>query len=114
MAYTGSFVQETQKTPRQGQNSCLRNCRNKAWTTGKNCFLLGIDIKETGWLLSPPKPIWQTKRLSESMERDGIIEVFFKMAKHHLNLEKEIEVRDYSGMIGHITITMVRYIFSGP
>ena len=39
------------------------------------------------------------------------IEVFFKMAKHHLNLEKEIEVRDYSGMIGHITITMVRYIF---
>ena len=39
------------------------------------------------------------------------IEVFFKMAKHHLNLEKEAQLRSYDGMIGHITITMVRYIF---
>ena len=39
------------------------------------------------------------------------IEVFFKMAKHHLNLEKEVQLRDYDGMIGHITITMMRYVF---
>jgi hypothetical protein len=39
------------------------------------------------------------------------IEVFFKMAKHHLNLEKEAQLRSYDGMVGHITITMVRYIF---
>ena len=39
------------------------------------------------------------------------IEVFFKMAKHHLNLEKEAQLRSYDGMIGHITIVMVRYIF---
>jgi len=39
------------------------------------------------------------------------IEVFFKMMKHHLNLEKEAQLRDYDGMIGHTTIAMVRYIF---
>ena len=39
------------------------------------------------------------------------IEVFFKMVKHHLNLEKEAQLRSYDGMISHITITMVRYIF---
>jgi hypothetical protein len=39
------------------------------------------------------------------------IEVFFKMIKHHLNLEREAQLRDYDGIIGHTTITMVRYIF---
>lgn len=38
------------------------------------------------------------------------IEVFFKMMKHHLNLEKETQLRDYDGIIGHTTIAMVRYI----
>ncbi|HFD31212.1 MAG TPA: IS4 family transposase [Gammaproteobacteria bacterium] len=39
------------------------------------------------------------------------IEVFFKMMKHHLNLERETQLRDYDGIIGHTTIAMVRYIF---
>lgn len=39
------------------------------------------------------------------------IEVFFKMMKHHLNLEKETQLRDYDGIVGHTTIAMVRYIF---
>jgi len=39
------------------------------------------------------------------------IEVFFKMMKHYLNLEREVQLRDYDGMIGHITIAMSRYIF---
>ena len=39
------------------------------------------------------------------------IEVFFKMLKHHLNLEREVQLRDYQGIVGHITITMMRYIF---
>ena len=39
------------------------------------------------------------------------IEVFFKMMKHHLNLEREAQLRDYDGIVGHTTITMVRYIF---
>ena len=39
------------------------------------------------------------------------IEVFFKMLKHHLNLEREVQLRDYQGIVGHVTITMMRYIF---
>lgn len=39
------------------------------------------------------------------------IEVFFKMLKHYLNLERETQLRDYDGMVAHITITMTRYIF---
>lgn len=39
------------------------------------------------------------------------IEVFFKMMKHHLNLEKEAQLRDYDGIVGHTTIVMTRYIF---
>ncbi|MBU0480380.1 MAG: IS4 family transposase, partial [Proteobacteria bacterium] len=31
--------------------------------------------------------------------------------KHHLNLEKEAQLRDYDGIIGHTTIAMARYIF---
>ncbi len=39
------------------------------------------------------------------------IEVFFKMMKHHLNLEREAQLRDYDGIVGHTTIAMTRYIF---
>lgn len=39
------------------------------------------------------------------------IEVFFKMMKHHLNLEREVQLRDYDGIIAHTTIAMTRYIF---
>lgn len=39
------------------------------------------------------------------------IEVFFKMMKHHLNLERETQFRDFDGIIGHTTIAMTRYIF---
>jgi hypothetical protein len=39
------------------------------------------------------------------------IEVFFKMLKHYLNLEREVQLRDYDGIVGHITIVMTRYIF---
>ncbi|MCW5213588.1 transposase, partial [Desulfobulbus sp. TB] len=39
------------------------------------------------------------------------IEVFFKMMKRCLNLEREVQLRDYDGLIGHITIVMSRYIF---
>ena len=33
------------------------------------------------------------------------------MMKHHLNLEREVQLRDFDGIIGHTTIAMVRYIF---
>lgn len=39
------------------------------------------------------------------------IEVFFKMMKQCLNLNGEVELRSYDGMIAHISIVMLRYIF---
>jgi len=40
------------------------------------------------------------------------IEVFFKMLKHYLNLERETQLRDFDGIIGNITIiVMSRSIF---
>ncbi len=39
------------------------------------------------------------------------IEVFFKMAKQHLKLAKEIQCRDYDAIIAHISIVFMRYQF---
>ena len=39
------------------------------------------------------------------------IEVFFKMAKQHLNLAKEIQCRDFDALIAHTTIVFIRYMF---
>ncbi|MEW6289268.1 MAG: transposase [Thermodesulfobacteriota bacterium] len=39
------------------------------------------------------------------------IEVFFKMAKHHLNLEREVQLRDYEGLVAHTSLVFSRYKF---
>ena len=39
------------------------------------------------------------------------IEVFFKMAKHYLKLDSEIQVRDFDAILAHSTIVMIRYVF---
>ena len=31
--------------------------------------------------------------------------------KHYLNLEREVQLRDYDSIVGHVTIVMVRYVF---
>ncbi|MBA2883273.1 GrpB-like predicted nucleotidyltransferase (UPF0157 family) [Desulfosalsimonas propionicica] len=37
------------------------------------------------------------------------IEVFFKMCKQHLNMVKEIQLRDFDGLIGHTSMVFARY-----
>ncbi len=37
------------------------------------------------------------------------IEVFFKMCKQHLKLVKEIQLRDFDGLIGHTSMVFARY-----
>lgn len=37
------------------------------------------------------------------------IEVCFKMLKQHLRLEKEAQLMDYDGLIGHVTVVMIRW-----
>ena len=39
------------------------------------------------------------------------IEVFFKMAKQHLELVKEIQSRDFDALIAHTSIVFMRYMF---
>ena len=39
------------------------------------------------------------------------IEVFFKMAKQHLKLAKEIQCRDFDALIAHTSIVFMRYMF---
>ena len=39
------------------------------------------------------------------------IEVFFKMCKQHLGLEKGVQTRDFDSQIAHTSIVMVRYMF---
>jgi len=39
------------------------------------------------------------------------IEVFFKMAKQHLKLSKEIQCRDFDALIAHTSIVFLRYMF---
>jgi hypothetical protein len=39
------------------------------------------------------------------------IEVFFKMAKHYLKLDSELQVRDFDSILAHSTIVMIRFIF---
>ena len=37
------------------------------------------------------------------------IDVFFKMCKQHLNLAKEIQLRNYDGLIAHTSLVIARY-----
>jgi hypothetical protein len=39
------------------------------------------------------------------------IEVFFKMSKHYLKLDSEIQVQDFDSIVAHSSIVMIRYIF---
>lgn len=39
------------------------------------------------------------------------IEVFFKMTKQHLNLEREVQLRDYDGLVAHTSLVFSRYLF---
>lgn len=39
------------------------------------------------------------------------IEVFFKMSKQYLHLEKGVQLRSFDGLVAHATIAMMRYLF---
>ncbi len=39
------------------------------------------------------------------------IEVFFKMAKQYLKLEKGVQTRDFDSQIAYTSIVMIRYMF---
>lgn len=39
------------------------------------------------------------------------IEVMFKVIKHYLNLEREVQLRNFDGLVAHATVVLTRYCF---
>ena len=72
----------------------VRNRQKRGWLA-----LLSTDLE-----LSP-------EEIVQTYGKRWDIEVFFKMAKHYLKLEKEMQMRDYDGLVSHTTIVMIRYLF---
>ena len=72
----------------------VRNRQKRGWLA-----VLSTDLE-----LSP-------EEIVQTYGKRWDIEVFFKMAKHYLKLEKEMQMRDYDGLISHTTIVMIRYLF---
>jgi hypothetical protein len=72
----------------------VRNRNTRGWLA-----LLSTDLKMSA------------EEIVQTYGKRWNIEVFFKMAKHYLKLEKEMQMRDYDGLISHTTIVMIRYLF---
>lgn len=80
---------------------------------GKKARIIFVPSdQKRGWLalLSTDLEIPGTEIIRKYGKRWDV-EVFFKMAKQHLKLAKEIQIRDYDGLIAHTTIVMMRYNF---
>jgi len=65
-----------------------------------------------GWLaLLSTDPTLPDEEIIRIYGKRWDIEVFFKMAKHHLNLEREVQLRDYDGLVAHTSLVFTRYLF---
>ena len=66
--------------------------------------------KSRGWLalLSTDLSL-ENEKIIRLYGKRWDIEVFFKMCKQHLKLVKEIQLRNFDGLIAHTTIVMIRY-----
>jgi len=66
--------------------------------------------KKRGWLaiLSTDTELAEEEIVRKYGKRWDI-EVFFKMCKQHLKLVKEIQLRDFDGLIGHTSMVFARY-----
>ncbi len=78
---------------------------------GNNAKIIFVPCdKKRGWLalLSTDITIADNEIIRLYSKRWDI-EVFFKMCKQHLKLVKEIQMRNYDGLIGHTSLVMARY-----
>ncbi|MFZ2633191.1 MAG: transposase [Desulfosalsimonadaceae bacterium] len=69
-----------------------------------------MSDKERGWLaiLSTDAALAESEIIRLYGKRWDI-EVFFKMCKQHLKLVKEVQLRDFDGLIGHTSMVIARY-----
>jgi len=66
--------------------------------------------KKRGWLALLSSDIFiSDEEIIRLYGKRWDIEVFFKMCKQHLKLVKEIQIRNYDGLIGHTSLVMARY-----
>jgi hypothetical protein len=78
---------------------------------GKTARIIFVPCdKKRGWLalLSTDTALVESEIIRLYGKRWDI-EVFFKMCKQHLKLVKEIQIRDYDGLIGHTSMVVARY-----
>ena len=80
-------------------------------SNGKQAKIIFVPCdKKRGWLalLSTDKSLPDDEIIRLYGKRWDI-EVFFKMCKQHLKLAKEIQVRNYDGLIAHTSLVIARY-----
>jgi len=78
---------------------------------GENARIIFVPCdKKRGWLalLSTDTTLPEEEMIRLYGKRWDI-EVFFKMCKQHLKLAKEIQIRNYDGLIGHTSLVFARY-----
>jgi len=78
---------------------------------GKDARIIFVPCdKKRGWLalLSTDTGLAEQEIIRLYGKRWDI-EVFFKMCKQHLKLVKEIQLRDFDGLIGHTSMVVARY-----
>jgi len=78
---------------------------------GKTARIIFVPCdKKRGWLalLSTDTTLVESEIIRLYGKRWDI-EVFFKMCKQHLKLVKEIQLRDFDGLIGHTSMVVARY-----
>jgi hypothetical protein len=78
---------------------------------GKDARIIFVlSDKERGWLaiLSTDTALAESEIIRLYGKRWDI-EVFFKMCKQHLKLVKEVQFRDFDGLIGHTSMVIARY-----
>jgi hypothetical protein len=70
------------------------------------------DRRKKDWLvLLSTNPEISNEEIVRLYGRRWDIEVFFKMAKQHLKLVKEIQARDFDTLVAHTSIVFMRYQF---
>ncbi len=73
-------------------------------------IILVASDKKRGWLaLLSADTCLADEEIVRLYGKRWDIEVFFKMCKQHLKLVKEIQIRNYDGLIGHTSLVIARY-----
>ncbi|QBH12430.1 IS4 family transposase [Desulfobacter hydrogenophilus] len=80
-------------------------------SNGKQAKIIFVPCdKKRGWLaLLSTDLALPNEEIIRLYGKRWDIEVFFKMCKQHLKLVKEIQIRNYDGLVGHTSLVIARY-----